>query len=144
MGLPDACHIKQASGSSLPVPIFIGRRTDQINLQAEVMESGMEVLSHMVGHKVLCRYLEVISSHTKSACRCHIFKVMGSLIPRSCKMVGRLATSKASFSMFMKSPRKRKATSYKCGRRCVKLDCRKAYFADFCLGFISRLIGAVF
>ena len=34
--------IFQISGSSLPVPIFIGRRIDQINLQAEVTKSGMK------------------------------------------------------------------------------------------------------
>lgn len=52
-GLPDACHIKQASGSSLPVPIFIGRWTDHINLQAEVTKSGMKMFPHMVGHEWL-------------------------------------------------------------------------------------------
>ena len=50
LGLP-MCHIFQVSGSSLPVPIFIGRWTDHINLQAEVMESGMKVFPHMVGHE---------------------------------------------------------------------------------------------
>ena len=50
LGLP-MCHIFPVSGSSLPVPIFIGRRFDQIILQAEVMESGMKVLPHMVGHE---------------------------------------------------------------------------------------------
>ena len=50
LGLP-MCHMFQVSGSSLPVPIFIGRRFDQIILQAEVMESGMKVFPHMVGHE---------------------------------------------------------------------------------------------
>ena len=50
LGLP-MCHIFTVSGSSLPVPIFIGRRFDQIILQAEVMESGMKVFPHMVGHE---------------------------------------------------------------------------------------------
>ena len=49
-GLP-VCHVFTVSGSSLPVPIFIGRRFDQIILQAEVMESGMKVFPHMVGHE---------------------------------------------------------------------------------------------
>ena len=48
LGLP-MCHVFTVSGSSLPVPIFIGRRFDQIILQAEVMESGMKVFPHMVG-----------------------------------------------------------------------------------------------
>ena len=50
LGLP-MCHIFTVSGSSLPVPIFIGRRFDQIILQAEVMESGMKVFPHMIGHE---------------------------------------------------------------------------------------------
>ena len=50
LGLP-MCHIFPVSGSSLPVPIFIGRRFDQIILQAEVMESGMKVFPQMVGHE---------------------------------------------------------------------------------------------
>ena len=50
LGLP-MCHIFQVSGSSLPVPIFIGRRIDHINLQAEVKESGTQVFPHMVGHE---------------------------------------------------------------------------------------------
>ena len=41
LGLP-MCHIFQVSGSSLPVPIFIGRWIDHINLQAEVTKSGMK------------------------------------------------------------------------------------------------------
>ena len=41
LGLP-MCHIFQVSGSSLPVPIFIGWWIDHINLQAEVKESGMK------------------------------------------------------------------------------------------------------
>lgn len=61
-GLPDACHIKQASGSSLPVPIFIGRWTDHINLQAEVTVSGIKLFSHMAGHEYRSRYQRVISS----------------------------------------------------------------------------------
>ena len=56
------CHVFTVSGSSLPVPIFIGRRTDHIILQAEVTESGMKALSHMVGHECLCRYHRIISS----------------------------------------------------------------------------------
>ena len=50
LGLP-MCHIFQISGSSLPVPIFIGRRIDQINLQAGVTKSGMKKFPHMVGHE---------------------------------------------------------------------------------------------
>ena len=50
LGLP-MCHIFTVSGSSLPVPIFIGRWIDHINLQAEVMESGMKTFPHMVGHE---------------------------------------------------------------------------------------------
>ena len=50
LGLP-MCHIFTVSGSSLPIPIFIGRRFDQIILQAEVMESGMKVFPQMVGHE---------------------------------------------------------------------------------------------
>ena len=61
-GLPDACHIKQASGSSLPVPIFIRRWTDQINLQAEVTESGIKPFLHMAGHEYRSRYKRIISS----------------------------------------------------------------------------------
>ena len=41
LGLP-MCHIFQVSGSSLPVPIFIGRWIDHINLQAGVTKSGMK------------------------------------------------------------------------------------------------------
>ena len=41
LGLP-MCHIFQVSGSSLPVPIFIGRWIDHINLQAKVTKSGMK------------------------------------------------------------------------------------------------------
>ena len=41
LGLP-MCHIFTVSGSSLPVPIFIGRWIDHINLQAEVTKSGMK------------------------------------------------------------------------------------------------------
>lgn len=52
LGLP-MCHIFTVSGSSLPVPIFIGRWIDQINLQAEVMESSMKAVPHMVGHEWL-------------------------------------------------------------------------------------------
>jgi len=52
LGLP-MCHIFQVSGSSLPVPIFIGRWIDQINLQAEVTESGMKMFPHMVDHEWL-------------------------------------------------------------------------------------------
>ena len=52
LGLP-MCHIFQVSGSSLPVSIFIGRWIDHINLQAEVMESGMKMFPHMVGHEWL-------------------------------------------------------------------------------------------
>ena len=61
-GLPDACHIKQASGSSLPVPIFIGRWTDHINLQAEVTESGIKLFSHMAGHEFRSQHQRRISS----------------------------------------------------------------------------------
>ena len=61
-GLPDACHIKQASGSSLPVPIIIGRWTDHINLQAEVAESGIKLFSHMAGYEYRNRYQRIISS----------------------------------------------------------------------------------
>ena len=50
LGLP-MCHIFTVSGSSLPVPIFIGRWIDHINLQAGVIESGMKMFSHMVGHE---------------------------------------------------------------------------------------------
>ena len=60
--MPDACHIKQASKSSLPVPIFIGRWTDQINLQAEVTESGIKLFSYMAGHEYRSRYQRIISS----------------------------------------------------------------------------------
>ena len=35
LGLP-MCHVLTVSGSSLPVPIYIGRQTDHIILQAEV------------------------------------------------------------------------------------------------------------
>ena len=42
LGLP-MCHIFTVSGSSLPVPIFIGRWIDHINLQAEVTVSGTEM-----------------------------------------------------------------------------------------------------
>ncbi len=56
------CHIFQVSGSALPVPIYIGRRTDHIILQAEVTQSGMKTLSHMVGHELQCRYQRIISS----------------------------------------------------------------------------------
>jgi hypothetical protein len=52
LGLP-MCHIFTVSGSSLPVPIFIGRWIDHINLQAEVKISGMKALSHMDDNKVL-------------------------------------------------------------------------------------------
>lgn len=52
LGLP-VCHIFTVSGSSLPVSIFIGRWIDHINLQAEVMESGMKMFPHMVGHEWL-------------------------------------------------------------------------------------------
>ena len=41
LGLP-MCHVFTVSGSSLPVPIFIGRWIDHINLQAEVTKSGMK------------------------------------------------------------------------------------------------------
>ena len=61
LGLP-MCHILTVSGSSLPVPIFIGRWTYHIILQAEVTESGMKELSHMVGHEFQCRYQRIISS----------------------------------------------------------------------------------
>ena len=56
------CHVFTVSGSSLPVPIFIGRWTYHIILQAEVTESGMKELSHMVGHEFQCRYQRIISS----------------------------------------------------------------------------------
>ena len=61
LGLP-MCHVLTVSGSSLPVPIFIGRWTYHIILQAEVTESGMKELSHMVGHEFQCRYQRIISS----------------------------------------------------------------------------------
>ena len=60
-GLP-MCHIFQVSGSSLPVPIFIGRWTDHINLQAEVTVSGIKLFSHMAGHEFQSRYQRIISS----------------------------------------------------------------------------------
>ena len=41
LGLP-MCHVFTVSGSSLPVPIFIGRWIDHINLQAKVTKSGMK------------------------------------------------------------------------------------------------------
>ena len=41
LGLP-MCHVFTVSGSSLPVPIFIERWIDHINLQAEVTKSGMK------------------------------------------------------------------------------------------------------
>ena len=50
LGLP-MCNIFTVSGSSLPVPIFIGRWIDHINLQAEVMKSGMKMFPHMVGYE---------------------------------------------------------------------------------------------
>ena len=50
LGLP-MCHIFTVSGSSLPVPIFIGRWIDHINLQAEVKESGTKMFPHMVVHE---------------------------------------------------------------------------------------------
>ena len=58
------CHIFPVSGSPLPVPIYIGRRTDHINLQAEVIESGMKELSHMVGHEWRDESLEILSSQS--------------------------------------------------------------------------------
>ena len=50
LGLP-MCHVFTVSGSSLPVPIFIGRWIDHINLQAEVGISGTKEPPHMVGHE---------------------------------------------------------------------------------------------
>lgn len=61
LGLP-MCHIFQVSGSSLPVPIFIGRWTDHINLQAEVAESGIKLFSHMAGYEYRSRYQRIISN----------------------------------------------------------------------------------
>ena len=61
LGLP-MCHVFTVSGSSLPVPIFIGRWTDHINLQAEVTVSGIKLFSHMAGHEYRSRYQRVISS----------------------------------------------------------------------------------
>ena len=50
LGLP-MCHIFTVSGSSLPVPIFIRRWIDHINLQAGVTKSGMKMFPHMVGYE---------------------------------------------------------------------------------------------
>ena len=61
-GLPDACHIKQASGSSLPALLFGVDSIDQINLQAEVTVSGIKLFSHMAGYEYRSRYQRVISS----------------------------------------------------------------------------------
>ncbi len=61
-GLPDTCHIKQASGSSLPVLLFGVGSIDKINLHAEVTVSGIKLFSHMAGHAFQSRYQRIISS----------------------------------------------------------------------------------